>query len=181
MDDQSPGAEAAPPGAAEPPSGAARNRTRPETDLERWDRNFAELLQELRVVQTGVQILFGFLLTVPFSTRFARASGFQVGVYVVTMLACAVAAALLIAPVSHHRQVFRQGRKAQIVMRADRLARAGLLALLVAMCGVVFLLLDVLEGLAVACPLTAATASVYVFLWYVLPRREPSDRDDPGE
>jgi hypothetical protein len=152
---------------------------RPETELQRWDRNFTELLQELRVAQTGVQILFGFLLTVPFSSRFGQASTLQVAVYTITMLACAVAAALLIAPVSYHRRVFRQGRKAQVVRRTDRLARAGLLALLVAMCGVVFLLLDVIEGLAVACPLTAAVAVMYVLLWYVLPRTLPIDPDDP--
>ena len=168
-------------GAPKHPSSAAQANGRPETDLERWDRNFTELLQELRVVQTGVQILFGFLLTVPFSNRFAQASAFQVSVYVFTMLACAVAAALLIAPVSYHRQVFRQGRKAQVVVRSDRLARAGMLALLVAMSGVVFLVLDVLTGLGVACPLTAAVSCVYVLLWYVFPRIAPHDHDDGGE
>ena len=169
-------------GSSEHHSRSARANGRPETDLQRWDRNFTELLQELRVVQTGVQILFGFLLTVPFSNRFAQASAFQVGVYVFTMLACAVAAALLIAPVSHHRQVFRQGRKAQLVMRADRLAQAGMLALLIAMSGVVFLLLDVLSGLAAACTLTVAVACVYVLLWYVLPRTAaPHNRDDERE
>jgi len=154
---------------------------RPETDLQRWDRNFSELLQELRVAQTGVQILFGFLLTVPFSARFSQATTFQTGVYIFTVVACAVAAALLIAPVSQHRQVFRQGRKAELVRRADRLAQAGLLALLVAMSGVVFLLLDVLVGLAVACPLTAAVAAVYVLLWYRLPRTLPMGPDEPDE
>jgi hypothetical protein len=150
------------------PSSAARQRgSRPETELQRWDRNFTELLQELRVAQTGVQILFGFLLTVPFSTRFTRAtSTLQVVVYAITFVACAIAAALLIAPVSRHRQMFRQGRKAELVLYGDRLAQAGLLALMVTVTGAVFLVMDVLTGLAAACPLAVAIAAVYYMLWY---------------
>lgn len=143
---------------------------RPETDLQRWDRNFTELLQELRVAQTGVQILFGFLLTVPFSNRFTRATTLQVVVYTLTVLACAVAVAVLIAPVSLHRRVFRQGRKPELVRWADQLARAGLFSLLLAVTGAVFLILDVLKGVAVALPLTVAVAGTYVLLWYRLPR-----------
>jgi len=145
--------------------------SRPETkeESERWDRNFTELLQELRVVQTGVQILFAFLLTVPFSNRFAGASTLQVVIYTLTFLACAVAVALLIAPASYHRRVFRQGRKAELVMQADRLAQAGLAALIVAVAGVVFLILDVLANAVVACMLSAMVTSIYILLWYVLP------------
>jgi Family of unknown function (DUF6328) len=160
---------------------------RPESDLQRWDRNFSELLQELRVAQTGVQILFGFLLTVPFSTRFTRAtSTLQVVVYAVTFVACAVAAALLIAPVSRHRQMFRQGRKAELVLYGDRLAQAGLLALMVTVTGAVFLVMDVLAGLAAACPVSAAVAGVYYMLWYHRSRalfadlRERRGRMRPG-
>jgi hypothetical protein len=166
----------------EPGSGLARSADgRPETELQRWDRNFTELLQELRVAQTGVQILFGFLLTVPFSNRFAQATDLQIGVYICTMLACAVAAALLIAPVSLHRQVFRRGLKAELVRRSDQLAQAGLLALVVAMSGVVFLIVDVLVGLLAACLLTAAVACVYVLLWYLLPLRLAGDPADESE
>jgi O-antigen/teichoic acid export membrane protein len=144
---------------------------RPETELQRSDRNFTELLQELRVAQTGVQILFGFLLTVPFSNRFAEhATRLQTVVYVLTMLACAAAVALIIAPVSLHRRVFRQGRKPELVRWANRLAQAGLFSLLLAMAGVVFLLLDVLEGAVLAVLLTIVVATVYVVLWYRLPR-----------
>ena len=148
---------------------------RPETELQRWDRNFTELLQELRVAQTGVQILFGFLLTVPFSNRFNHATTLQVVVYTITVLACAVAAALLIAPVSHHRRVFRQGRKPELVLWADRAAQAGLAALLVAMSGAVFLVLDVLKGIALAIPLTVAVVCVYCLLWYLVPHVVYSD------
>jgi phosphotransferase system glucose/maltose/N-acetylglucosamine-specific IIC component len=155
---------------------------RPETkeESERWNRNFTELLQELRVVQTGVQILFAFLLTVPFSNRFGGASTLQVVIYTLTFLACAVAVALLIAPASYHRRVFRQGRKAEVVMQADRLAQAGLAALIVAVAGVVFLIMDVLAGLIVACALSALVTIVYILLWYVLPYLATSRDESRG-
>jgi uncharacterized protein DUF6328 len=142
---------------------------REETELERWDRNFTELLQELRVAQTGVQILFAFLLTLPFSARFGQATDVDRVVYVITLIAAATATALLIAPVSHHRRVFRQGRKPQLVRTASRLAQAGLTALLVATIGAVFVVLDVVAGLGWAVALVAALAVLYVGLWYVLP------------
>jgi Family of unknown function (DUF6328) len=154
---------------------------RQETELQRWDRNFSELLQELRVTQTGVQILFGFLLTIPFSNRFAQATTLQLTVYVLTVLACAIAVILLIAPVSFHRRVFRQGRKADLVRWSGRLAQAGLVALLAAMAGAVFLVLDTVAGLPVACPLTAAVVGVCATLWYVLPRGVPADANEQAD
>src|SRR3954471_6410283 len=99
---------------------------RDETDLERWDRNFTELLQELRVAQTGVQILFAFLLTLPFTNRFGDVSRLDEVVYVVPLVASASATAFLIAPVSGHRQVFRMGRKPELVQFASRLLPVGL-------------------------------------------------------
>lgn len=96
-----------------------------ETAHQRADRNFTELLQELRVAQTGVQILFAFLLTLPFSTRFGVTTGPDRVVYVITLLAAAGATALLIAPVSYHRLVFRQNRKIELVRTASALAEAG--------------------------------------------------------
>jgi hypothetical protein len=143
---------------------------RDETSLERWDRNFGELLQELRVAQTGVQILFAFLLTLPFTNRFGDISGLDKVVYVVTLVSAATATALLIAPVSDHRQVFRQGRKPQLVQTASRLAQAGLAALLVAMIGAVFLVLDVVAGLGWAVGLGIALTLLFLTLWYLLPK-----------
>ena len=142
---------------------------RDETEAERADRNFNELLQELRVAQTGVQILFAFLLTLPFTNRFTQITGFDRWVYVGTVLATATATALLIAPVSYHRLVFRRGRKAQLVRAASGLAKLGLLALLLAMLGAVFLVIDVVLGGPVAAVLVALLAVLYVSLWYVLP------------
>ena len=96
---------------------AARN----ETDLERCDRNLAELLQEVRVAQTGVQVLFGFLLAIVFQPRFKSISDFQRIDYFVTLLSTAAAAILLIAPTAYHRILFRRGDKAHLVRVANRL------------------------------------------------------------
>jgi Flp pilus assembly protein TadB len=143
---------------------------RDETGLERWDRNFIELLQELRVAQTGVQILFAFLLTLPFTNRFGQVSDLDKVVYVITLVASATATALLIAPVSDHRQVFRQGRKPELVRTASKLAQAGLGALLVAIIGAMFLVLDVVAGLGWATGLAVVITLLYLTLWYLLPK-----------
>src|SRR5690349_17917963 len=152
----------------EAPAPAASGRD--ETPLERWDRNFVELLQELRVAQTGVQILFAFLLTLPFTNRFKDISDLDQLVYVITLLSSATATAFIIAPVSGHRQVFRQGRKPELVRWSSRLAQIGLAFLLVSMIGAVFLVLDVVAGLRWAAVLGAAVAVLYLLLWYVLPK-----------
>lgn len=141
-----------------------------EDPKQRWDRNFAELLQELRVAQTGVQILFAFLLTIPFSARFAdETTSLDRAVYVITVISTALAMALLIAPVSHHRLIFRQGRKPELVETASRMAKAGLVAMLVSVMGAIYLVLDVVAGLGWASAIVAMLATVYVLLWYVVP------------
>lgn len=142
---------------------------RDETPLERWDRNLTELLQELRVAQTGVQILFAFLLTLPFTNRFGTAGPVAKTIYLVTLIAAATAAALLIAPVSFHRLVFRQGQKPELVRTASVLAQLGLACLLVCVVGCVLLVVYVVSGVAWAAGLTAGVGGVYVGLWYVLP------------
>jgi Family of unknown function (DUF6328) len=142
---------------------------RRESDLERWDRNFSELLQELRVAQTGVQILFAFLLTVAFADRFTGVSMAERWVFVATLLAAATATALLIAPVSYHRLVFRQGRKPELVHAATRLAKLGLLFLGLAIVGTVHLALHRVVGAPFSLVGTAAVALLYLALWYGLP------------
>src|SRR5438034_8402379 len=154
---------------AAPEPGAAPYSGRDETELERWDRNFTELLQELRVAQTGVQILFAFLLTLPFTSRFDKTTELDRGVYVATIVAAAAATALLIAPVSYHRLVFRKGRKPQLVQTGSRLATLGLGCLLLAMLGAVFLAVDVVLHQPAAALIVAGLAVLYIFLWYVLP------------
>lgn len=153
---------------------------RDESEAERLDRNYGELLQELRVAQTGVQILFAFLLTLPFSQRFGDTTPFQRGVYVATLLCGAAAAALLIAPVAFHRLVFRRKQKAELVHVANRLALGGLAVLLFAIVGAVLLVLDFLLGPVLAVVLTALVALWCLGFWVVLPLsargRQPSGR-----
>jgi hypothetical protein len=146
-------------------------RGRDETAAQRADRNFNDLLQELRVAQTGVQILFAFLLTIPLQTRFATLDHFQRGTYVVTLLLCATATALLIAPVAYHRAVFGQGRKPELVSSSSRLAGAGLAVLLLAISCAILLVMDITVGRIAGILIAIAAAGVFVLFWYALPRR----------
>jgi hypothetical protein len=142
---------------------------RDETEADRLDRNYAELLQELRVTQTGVQILFAFLLTLAFTQRFEHISSFQRGTYVVTLMFAAGAAALLIAPVAFHRIVFRRNQKDDLVFAANRMALGGVGFLLVAIVGAVLLILDVTLGRGPAVALSAVVAVWFLLLWLVIP------------
>src|SRR6202451_2281192 len=99
-----------------------------ESEAERVDRNLAELLQELRVAGLGVQVLFGFLLSLPFTSRFTRLSGGQRDLYLACLVLAAVATALLLGPVAYHRLVFRRGEKESLVRAASVMAIAGLAA-----------------------------------------------------
>ena len=149
---------------------AAWNReARGETDLERIDRNYNDLLQELRVSQTGVQILFAFLLTLAFTQRFTEITQFQRTIYIITLLCAAGATALIIAPVSYHRIVFRQRQKPRLVAAANRFAIGGLALLVVAMAGSVLLIVDVVLDGSIVAWLAAGTAAWFVFFWYVVP------------
>src|SRR3954467_9353285 len=103
-----------------------KSRMPNESEKARWDRNFADLLQELRVAQTGVQILFAFLLTLPFSNGFPKTTSFQKDLYIVALLAAGAATAMIIGPVAFHRALFRQGRKPELVRYAHRMATGGL-------------------------------------------------------
>lgn len=154
-----------------------------ESEQQRWRRNFADLLQELRVAQTGVQILFAFLLTLPFSSGFARATEFQKNTYVVALLSSAAAAALTISPVAVHRALFRKGRKPQLVRHAHHMAGVGLAFLLVAMVSAVLLVTDVVLSRPVAFLLSGLTAIWFLTLWAVLPlwHRGEDEIDDEHE
>jgi hypothetical protein len=141
-----------------------------ENEMERWQRNYTELLQELRVAQMGVQILFAFLLTLSFTNRFDEDDVFSQVTYLVALLAAAAATALLIAPVAYHRVLFRQGRKPYLVQSAHRMAYAGLGLLVVAVVSAVLLAADNVVGRGVAITVAAATGLWFVFLWGVAPR-----------
>jgi hypothetical protein len=153
----------------------------PETDKERYERNFADLLQELRVAQTGVQILFAFLLTLPFSVGFEKVTQFQKDVYVVALLASAGAAAALIAPVAYHRVLFQQGRKPELVRSAHRMASIGLAFMLVAMVSAVLLITDFILERWIAWLMTGLTGIWFVLLWLILPLLRRDDRDGPED
>ncbi|MDY7084230.1 MAG: DUF6328 family protein [Actinomycetota bacterium] len=156
---------------------------RHETEKQRWDRNFGDLLQELRVAQTGIQILFAFLLTLPFSNRFAEVTQFQKDTYVVALLAAAGATAMIIAPVAFHRALFRQGRKPELVRYAHRMATGGLSFLLVAMVSSVLLVTDFILDRPLAFLLSAITAVFFLTFWAAIPffRRNWIDEDAEDE
>jgi hypothetical protein len=142
---------------------------REESEEERLDRNLLELLNELRVALPGVQVLFAFLLTVPFTQRFAQLTNTQEQLYYVALLSTAASAMLLIAPSAHHRINFRQQDKAYIVFLANKLTIVGLGFLAIAMSCVVWLITDVLYGSTATAIATAITALAFAVLWYVIP------------
>ncbi|MGW0506316.1 DUF6328 family protein [Micromonospora sp. NPDC003241] len=154
-----------------------------ETEKQRWQRNFADLLQELRVAQTGVQILFAFLLTLPFSNGFTRTTEFQRDVYVVALIAAAGATAMIISPVAFHRALFRQGRKPELVQFAHKMASAGLAFMLVAMVSSVLLITDFVLARPIAFLLSAVTGLWFLTFWMILPfsRRNWGDDDIDDE
>ena len=144
---------------------------RSETALERCDRNLVELLQEVRVVQTGVQVLFAFLLTVPLATRFPTLTAFQRDLYFVTLLVTGAAAMLLIAPTAYHRILFRLGDKEHLVKVANRFTLAGLLCVALSMIGALLLVTDLLFGGPVVVVTGAVAALVCLLLWCLAPLR----------
>ena len=148
---------------------------RHETDLERTDRNLVELVQELRVAQTGVQMLFAFLLVVPFSARFGEVTTFQRGAYFAALLLAAAAAILLIAPASQHRLLFRHNDKRHLLFSANRLAIAGMAALGGAMIVSLALVTDVLYGDLATILVGLAALGALVALWYIAPLQRRRD------
>ncbi len=162
-DDQQPRAS------ADGPDSVPERGGRDETPVERADRNWNEILQELRVTQTGIQILTGFLLTVPFQQRFTDLSAGQVRLYLVLVAGAALTTGLLVAPVSLHRWLFRKHVKPSLVGAADRLMRLGLVSFALVVCGVVLLVFDVVVGPGAAGAAAGGLLLVIVLVWFVLP------------
>jgi hypothetical protein len=144
---------------------------REETEDERLDRNLGELLQELRVALPGVQVLFAFLLAVPFQQNFTDISSFEEKVYFATLLCTAISAALLISPSAYHRLTFHLQQKRQLVFLANRLTIAGLAFLALAMIGAIVLITDVLFGGIATVLFGLAAAAMFAVLWGLLPLR----------
>jgi hypothetical protein len=144
---------------------------RRETEAQRLDRNFNELLQELRVAQTGTQILFAFLLTAAFTTLMQQSDAFSRRVLAVTIVLAALATGLLIAPVALHRTVFRQGLKDELVKFSSRFAAGGLSLLVLTMLGGCLIALDALMSRDFAIGVTVGVGIWFVAFWLVLPQR----------
>jgi MFS family permease len=142
---------------------------RQESEAQRDDRNLAELLQELRVAGLGVQVLFGFLLSLPFTARFTRLSHGQRDLYLASLVLAAVATALLLGPVAYHRLVFRRGQKEPLVRAASVMAIIGLAAVGLAVSAAVLLVTGfVASGLAAAL-ITTFVFCLFGLLWFAFP------------
>jgi hypothetical protein len=148
---------------------ASGSDPRDESEAERADRNLAELLQELRVVGLGVQVLFGFLLSLPFTTRFTRLSQGQRDLYLATLVLAAVATALLLGPVAFHRLVFRRGEKERLVRAANVMAVAGLAAVGLAVSAAVLLVTSYVTSALAAGLITVFVTCMFGMLWFVFP------------
>lgn len=151
------------------------------SDQERLARNLAELLQELRVAQAGVQILFGFLLSIAFTERYAAADNYIRTTHFITVLFATAATALLTAPASWHRVLFRQGRRERIINVANKLAVAGLICLAFAVTGTVLLIGEVVLGGWFAVVVAVLTAIGFSMLWLIVPWRERENVPDQAE
>jgi hypothetical protein len=161
------------PGTSAPSDVAESGRL--ESEEERADRNLSDLLQELRVALPGVQVLFAFLLTVPFSQRFDELTTFQKDLFFGVLISVSLATVLLVAPTAGHRILFRRQQKEYIVTLANRLALAGLFLLAVAMCGAIALIGDFLFGAATAIVSTLAIAGAFALFWFAGPLKRRAE------
>jgi hypothetical protein len=156
---------------------------RSESEEERADRNLSDLLQELRVVLPGVQVLFAFLLTVPFTNRFDDLGGFQQKLYFGVLIAVALATVLLLAPTIGHRILFRRQQKEYIVTLSNNLALVGMFLLAVSMCGAIALISDFIFGAGTAIVSTIVMAGAFLGFWFAGPIRRRATlppRSPPG-
>jgi len=154
------------------------DQDRDETEAQRLDRNWSSLLQELRVAQTGVQLLTGFLLTLPFQQRFAQLDGVMHTVYLVTVACSIGATVLLVAPVSMHRLLFRRHRLKTLVSAAHTYAMVGLLLLGVALAGVAVVIFDTVIGRTGAWVAGGCTLVALAAFWYAMPLVGRGDSDN---
>jgi hypothetical protein len=172
-----------------PDSSQLRDSGRVETEEARADRNLSDLLQELRVALPGVQVLFAFLLTVPFTNRFDDLSPFQTKLYFGVLIAVALATVLLVAPTIGHRILFRRQQKEFIVTISNNLALVGMALLAVSMCGAIALISDFIFGTGTAIVSTIVMAAAFIGFWFTgpiirraqLPERTPPPSRRPED
>jgi Family of unknown function (DUF6328) len=150
---------------------------REESESERLDRNLQEMLGELRVALPGVQVLFAFLLVVPFNQRFTEVTQFQKTVFFATLLCTAASTICLIAPTTHHRLEFRQQDKQRIVTTGNRIVVLGLLLLAVAMSGAVLFVTDFLYSSTTTIVTSACVGAAFAVFWYLIPLRRLAQSD----
>src|ERR1700753_57519 len=153
------------PGARDPEAKDPRQ----ESQAERDDRNLAELLQELRVAGLGVQVLFGFLLSLPFTTVFKQLSGGERDLYLPCLILAVVATALLLGPVAYHRLVFRQGEKERLVRAANVMAILGLITVGLSISASVLLVISFVAGYGTGSVIAGLTLLMFALLWSALP------------
>jgi hypothetical protein len=151
-----------------------------EDDAERLTRNLNELLQELRVTQTGIQILTGFLLTLPFSQRFKDLDATQRGAFLAILAGSVVTTGLVTSPVAFHRVLFRHGQRPWLVKAANRAARAGLTFLALTTSGVVWLVFDLVTTRTLAWVAGFLSLAFFAGLWAVVPLRAPRSERPTG-
>jgi hypothetical protein len=149
--------------------GESRSADTGHPDAKRLDRNLIELLNELRVTGTGIQVLLAFLLIVPFNSGYRRLTQFDKVVYFVALICLACSAVLLIAPSVHHRVLFRQGQRPYIVRTANALAISGMAFLAVGLVAILVLLSDVVFGSTAALVVGPISAALIASLWFVIP------------
>src|SRR5215210_6558940 len=142
-----------------------------ESEYERTARELAELLQELRVALPGVQVLFAFLLTVPFSARFGSVTPLQEAIFFATLVCTTLSAGLLLAPSAHHRLLWRRHAREHHLRVANRFAITGMILLALAMMETVFVITDVLFGSISASVVAILIAAFFLYVWFVVPIR----------
>jgi Family of unknown function (DUF6328) len=164
-------------------SGPGKAYQREETESERLDRNWNEILQELRVTQTGTQILTGFLLTVAFQDRFTDLDEVQVALYLALVVGAIITTALGLAPVSLHRQLFRQRAKDEIVKIANRSLQLTLFGIALVLSGTIALIFDVVVGRTTGVIVGGTTLVIVLVLWLIVPvlRRSRRVRRNTGD
>jgi hypothetical protein len=151
-----------------------------ENEAARLTRNLNELLQELRVTQTGIQILTGFLLTLPFSQRFRDLDATQRGAFLAILAGSVITTGLVTSPVAFHRVLFRHGQRPWLVEAANRAARAGLTFLALTTSGVVWLVFDLVTDRTAASVAGLLSLVFFAALWAVVPLRAPHSKEPTG-
>jgi hypothetical protein len=160
-------------------TGVRRIDTDSDQDDDRLNRNLEQLLEELRVVLPGIQVLLAFLLAVPFATRFGLVDAFDRRVFLVALLLAAASSVLLMAPSIHHRLLFHRGQKEYLVELGSRLAIAGFTLLALAVSTALLVVADVVEGRTTAWIVFAGSLVLYGATWYAVPLRRRSEIEHP--